>query len=115
MAKYNFYPKPWQFKELKTPTGEQYLVVDAKGMTICSMYWPCHSTEDEEKAVNEVEALAKAIADLGNADREPLWEDDLDGYCYTCDEPMLKGAVEYLAGENVCCSQQCVDDYWASR
>lgn len=47
---------------------------------------------------------------------KPLPEAEPDGYCYQCDEPLLEAKEdEYLADEYVCCSQECVDAYWADR
>lgn len=63
--KYNYYPKPWGFKEI----NDTYYVCDANGLAICMMMWPCHSIENTDSAVNEVEALAKEIAEIGNQDK----------------------------------------------
>lgn len=64
-----------------------------------------------QEAIEELEAKAARLDDLEKPKAEP------DGFCYQCDQPMVEGDIDHIvgAGENVCCSQKCVDAYWAAR
>lgn len=62
--RFKYYPKPWRFtwgKDAMNPA-----VVDAKGGSICSLYWAAHPVEETEEADCQTRELGEAIAALGN-------------------------------------------------
>jgi hypothetical protein len=62
-----YYPKPWKFiEELNTThSGTFAAVVDAKGCTICYLFWAAHPPEETDEATEETYAIGRAIAALG--------------------------------------------------
>ena len=61
----------------------------------------------------------RSLVTLSKGDIYQLWKeycgDEEPSYCHYCDHPMFDGDKEYLDGENVCCSEHCVEARQAQR